>query len=116
MDIEPSKSKPAAKRRTSRPKHLTASPRQQRLEERSSQPVHRQAIVAQKIEALLALARQAGAPAEGLRIHATSEHDERTAVTSSTPPPNPPRLEELERSLDYLLSLVQHRVRGKTKP
>jgi len=118
MEIESSKTKPVAKRKPNqtKPKHQPSSVGEHKAGERVSSLVDRQAVIAQKIEALLELAKQADPSAVRLSAHTeTAEQQDAGEPKATTPSHSPPRLEELERSLDYLLSLVQPRVRAKSK-
>ena len=110
MKIETPKRFLRTKKRNVLPKSLPLRPGSNTQANMSPSKTSRQAILAQKIEALLELAKLAPVQADGLKTR--SIH---TLITSDIPvveevSPTPPDAEALERSIDYLLSLIKSRI------
>jgi len=109
VKVETPKRLLSAKKRNVLPKSLPLR-RSNTQANMSPSKTSRQAILAQKIEALLELAKLAPVQADGLKTR--SIH---TLITSDIPvveevSPTPPDAEALERSIDYLLSLIKSRI------
>lgn len=110
MKVETPKRLLSTKKRNVRPKNLPLRPGSGTQADMSPSKTNRQAILAQKIEALLELAKLAPVQAEGLNARSTH-----TSITSDIPvvdeaSPIHPDAEALERSIDYLLSLIKSRI------